>query len=404
MKQKKTIFAVILAVALFALLESLCVLVVKAFDRDRKLSPIYQDFTTRERAEAYHRELTDGPQFDPDLSADNSIPCRHPDELKAGSSAIASVHGDSFTFAQHVPYEKGWPYLAGTFLEKPVINCGVSGFGPDLALIKFIKYRNRFPAPVAALGILPENVNRCLSRIPNYYFHHWSKLPESKLRFVIRDDAVQFLPNPCRSLEGLMQLLDPDYLRELSHDDYWYLHDLRRYGYDRIARRPRSFPYTWEATRIAYGLLRYPGETRADYIRFYRDEQSEGMRIMRHIVLEFVRKAHSFGAAPLIIVHCGPGDLKHHADIMPFIQWMRGQDIIVADLIDVVRQEIDSGRYRHEDLYIPVDAHYSVVANWIVARRMAPLFDMLARGNIEEARQYSETLPAPDTGVNMLLE
>ena len=79
--------------------------------------------------------------------------------------AVVLVAGDSYTHGNAVADDASYPAALERILGVPTANLGVSGYGPDQALLRLESAIARFPhAKVAILSILYDDTARMLNR------------------------------------------------------------------------------------------------------------------------------------------------------------------------------------------------------------------------------------------------
>jgi hypothetical protein len=81
------------------------------------------------------------------------------------SDAVVLIAGDSYTHGNDVADDETYPAQLERILGVPTANLGVSGYGPDQALLKLESQIERFPrAKVVVLSILYDDTARMLNR------------------------------------------------------------------------------------------------------------------------------------------------------------------------------------------------------------------------------------------------
>ena len=200
--------------------------------------------------------------------------------------AVVLMAGDSYTHGNAVADDATYPAALERILGVPTANLGVSGYGPDQALLRLESTIARFPrAKVAIMSILYDDTARMLNR-----FRPILQRPTARafgLKPYVEDGAFHAIPgrNPYDRFEGFMAAA-----RSAYDTDYW--------------RRPRAqFPYTasvaemivlpsfWipALTQVAEGLGRAHYEPvhrvpsirrdlRALYARFAEWSRQHGLR------------------------------------------------------------------------------------------------------------------------------
>ena len=101
--------------------------------------------------------------------------------------------GDSFTHGDEVYCEDSWPYLLGQFRNKKVVNFGVSGYGIDQAILRYIY--SPIETDTVILGIIPGDFERATNIVYRGIYYGGNK---SKPMFYFKDDGSYELKNqPC---------------------------------------------------------------------------------------------------------------------------------------------------------------------------------------------------------------
>jgi hypothetical protein len=87
-----------------------------------------------------------------------------PHGKRAPGDAVILIAGDSYTVGNAVGDEDTYPAELERILKVPTANLGVSGYGPDQALLKLEQQIERFPrAQIAVLSILYDDTARMLN-------------------------------------------------------------------------------------------------------------------------------------------------------------------------------------------------------------------------------------------------
>lgn len=147
--------------------------------------------------------------------------------------AVVLVAGDSYTHGNGVGDDDTYPAALERVLGVPTANLGVSGYGPDQALLKLEGAIDRFPnAKVAVLSILYDDSARMLNR-----FRPLLQRPTGRgfgLKPYVEDGAFHAIPGgaPYRDVASLLAAA-----RSAYDTDYW--------------RRARArFPYSASAIEM----------------------------------------------------------------------------------------------------------------------------------------------------------
>jgi hypothetical protein len=210
-----------------------------------------------------------------------------------------ATFGDSHTYCDEVGDAETWQGYLSDVLEADVLNFGVSGYGPDQALLRYRRLAPRAPTPLVALGLGLENINRIVNRYRPFYYRD-TGLPLPKPRFVLEENRLRLLPNPVRSPVELERLADPEFVAALGEGDAWYeRRDLprRRFPYLALLLEPAIW-------RQAAGGGRAAGDDdpvpRANLWR-----EREPRELYFAIMDAFAKDAESAGSRALFVVQPG---------------------------------------------------------------------------------------------------
>jgi len=214
---------------------------------------------------------------------------------------LIATYGDSFIYCSDEEDCSSWQTFLARQIRCNVLNFGVGGYGTDQAYLKYELNAAGVWTPVVILGILPDNINRVVNVFRTFYAPS-GFLALTKPRYVNNDGTFRLLPNPLGSAQEAAQFEDPQFVKRLGENDYWYRKDMTL---------PRlGFPYTlslalWRGTLLEHLLfqLNLPGTRFAEH--FYPGnlfEEPEPLAIMNHIVDLFVHKAAQRNSRPVILI------------------------------------------------------------------------------------------------------
>ncbi len=269
--------------------------------------------------------------------------------------------GDSFTYCQDVELAQCWT----TELERlwpgtEVLNFGVTGYGPDLA---WLRYQRDGPAlhPCAVLiGYMVENVNRVVNRFYPFYEPD-TGIVASKPRFLLADQSLALLPNPVTDPN---QLNDPLWVeRTLGPHDDWYFPGvfvagpLDRFEMVRLARTA--------AFRTRHEEMAANAVTRA-----YR-EQGEAFQIVGRVLVGFARQVRAAGATPVVILFGRAEEIdtsrRGEAPVYgPLLAWLAREDVPTIDVTEALAEE-----ERRSGAASAAKFHYTPLGNQVVATVLA---------------------------------
>lgn len=285
---------------------------------------------------------------------------------------LATAFGDSFTHGDEVGDADTWPQALADRLQADVYNFGVPGFGADQALLRFRQVAARVPARLALLAFELRNIDRVVNRYRPFLLPG-TGIPLPKPRFVLRDGALELLPNPVRSPEQLAQLGDPAFIESLGREDYWY----------EVLRGPRlSFPYSrllfspsiWRRA-LADKSLRGEVAPRPEEDLWAVEEP----RALYLAILDaFAAEASRLGRKPVLVLL--PGFQAIH-------QLRRGRPVTGRDVVrahcaargytcfDALQPLIEDPEERRLGAFFEPGGHTSPLANGLIAGALAEFLD-----------------------------
>jgi hypothetical protein len=222
-----------------------------------------------------------------------------------GKEACLSLYGDSFTQGGEVDHEYAWGHVLSQQLGCRVANFGQGGYGTDQAYLRF-KQNGRDEARVVALGHLPENILRNVTRCRDLYTYtmHYALKP----RFVLDGDGrLELIPIP--------RLSEDEYLRFLGVKspqlilDHEYFHPGGPGGVTRL--QP---PFTYAVLRnLGHFRMRAALMRRPPHVEFYApDHLAGGLPLTAEILRSFARDAERDGRHPVVILFASKLDLMLH--------------------------------------------------------------------------------------------
>jgi hypothetical protein len=217
---------------------------------------------------------------------------------RAYGNSLIQTYGDSFTRCDDVEDDQTWQVYLSDKLQGDVLNFGVGGYGTDQAYLKYLGKYADIPTPIVFLGMITENINRIVSVFRPFYFPK-TGIPTSKPRFVLVNGELKQIENPLKSTEGIAQLGDPRFIRQLGENDWWYNRD----------RHPvLEFPHT----RILFNRRMW---RELYYGKVYREitdmdprpweniwDREEARTLLFRILDAFVEDVHRRNAVPVIVL------------------------------------------------------------------------------------------------------
>ncbi len=230
---------------------------------------------------------------------------KHNPDFPQGARTCASVYGDSFVWGDDIPLAQGWVEQLSRKLGCRVANYGVSGYGTDQAYLRFTRMTND-DAPVALLGIFPENVMRNVNQYRQLIGFNQTPLV-LKGRYLL-DSAGRLAWNPRPRIDeaGYLRLLrDPESV--VPHD---YMLPNTRDGPVTL-----GFPYLLTAMRIALMPRLWTRITGSpSWGDFYRADHPSGALALTIAIAEaFVRDAERRGKRALVVMLPGASSFRARA-------------------------------------------------------------------------------------------
>ena len=206
----------------------------------------------------------------------------------------------------------------------------------------------------------------------------------TKPRFIREHGHITLLPNPTQGIDDCYRLLNPTYLAHISRRDQLYRDYKDKYGVDMA--QGRHFPYTLSLIRSMVGLLRHgrPDRYWGAPDKLYK-VGTEASDLMRYVALQFLTRSRKTGSTPIVLIHCDiRRDLTGMDYMDAFLRFIRNQGVLVINIRDILLPEITSGNVKIPELLAP-GGHYSPLANYVIADKLAPLFRLLIDGKHEAA-------------------
>ncbi|MEY2543200.1 MAG: hypothetical protein QOE81_661 [Verrucomicrobiota bacterium] len=147
---------------------------------------------------------------------------------------LMAAFGDSFTFCGQVRDADTWEEQLAEMVSGDIYNFGGVAHGTDQAYIRFRQEVQKVGAPIVALCLITENINRIVNRYRPFYYGRTDYML-TKPRFILRGGTRELIENPVRNENEIDKLLDPKFVESVGENDWWFRRD------DTPAL---SFPYT----------------------------------------------------------------------------------------------------------------------------------------------------------------
>lgn len=134
---------------------------------------------------------------------------------------LMAAFGDSFTYCDQVGDAETWEEQLSGMLSGDIYNFGVVAHGTDQAYLRFREESQRVGAPIAALCLITENINRIVNRYRPFYSVR-TGYTLTKPRFILRGQTRELIENPVRNENEIEKLLDPKFVESVGENDFWF--------------------------------------------------------------------------------------------------------------------------------------------------------------------------------------
>ena len=162
---------------------------------------------------------------------------------------LMAAFGDSFTYCDQVGDAETWEEQLAGMLSGDIYNFGVVAHGTDQAYLRFREESQRVGAPIMALCLITENINRIVNRYRPFYSVR-TGYTLTKPRFILRGQTRELIENPVRNENEIEKLLDPKFVESVGENDFWFR---------RVDDLPAlSFPYTGILLNKRFWLQFFP--------------------------------------------------------------------------------------------------------------------------------------------------
>ena len=290
------------------------------------------------------------------------------------------IFGDSYVYGYGLKAEESFPSLIEQNTGWTCLNYGVPAYGTDQA---FLKYRDiQVRTTYTVLAIADENIGRCMTVWWGFYRQRGFTGP--KPRFTLENEEIVLIPNPASSCADLYELQDPEYVQWLRRFDYWgtFYEELNA---PKILRWPATVTVLahidFFVGHLEILLRNRFSPTHASMLRarkFYHlySEDSEGLRIMCHVISEFAQTADERGETPILLVFPS----RYSMDIVsisgkkPYqamTEYLEMSDYLYVDFADIFEGE------QYPAYYQDGHGHFTLKGNERVASELVRLVGTL---------------------------
>ncbi len=369
-RRKRIVFGLIAAVLTWLVVDSCAYVVLNTFQKSHN---VFLGHETPEQADIERFcETRFHPRWGWDIDPEKrgALGNRGAKAYPPKERYAMKLFGDSFAYGYGVEDDETLAHFVEAATGEACLNFAVPGYGTDQA---FLKYQaNQVKSKYAVLGVLDENVGRCMTVWWNFYQREG--FAGTKPRFMLQNGVPTLVENPSATCDDLMKLTDPAYVQDLERYDYWS-------GYFRDINAPHHLSWPASVTVLPHldyftsnfvTLLRNrisPSyESLLSQMRVFHlyEPGSEGVVIMTHLVDAFAAEAKARGEIPLVLVF----PMKSSVDLLarfgrqpcePLVEHLASAGIDHIDFGPLFAEE-DYSAY-----YLESDGHFSPEGNKRVA-------------------------------------
>jgi hypothetical protein len=265
---------------------------------------------------------------------------------------IATV-GDSFTFAEEVPFEASWPNRLEQQLRSnvQVLNFGVSAYGIDQAYLRYLRDVRAWHPDLVVLGLIQADLFRSLA-VYNFLSKPEWTWPFAKPRLVAdANGTVRPLNVPVPSSQEILSISAITDLPFIEYDP----------GFEPTEWTWRPYHHSY-LVRLALSLTRRSREESEDVSR-------QAIALGADIIASFARIAKDDGSTPFVVYFPSRSDFWESArpEKIRVLGFLRERAIPHEDLTSCL------GKLGESALFIEGRTHYSPEGNARVATCLAPV-------------------------------
>lgn len=277
-------------------------------------------------------------------------------EPHGGTGGLVSAYGDSFTFGHEVNDDQTWPHDLSELLDTRVDNWGVSGWGPDQAVLRLARNLPQERTAVVVVAVMSENIARLLSSYRPFLTGERSMKMAFKPMLAVTDSGLGWLPSP------LVRADTPDdwvaALAEARTTDVWY-----RENQERVRL---GFPYLFSLpAALAYAVH----HTYADDLY----DRPDAVARLDFVMDELVRLAQVNDFVPVVLFIPQPADLRRftHGEAAGYQRYVRAlrarQATTPLRVVDLLEHPFDAARFNR----VPFKDHPSPYGQQVIADTVA---------------------------------
>lgn len=274
---------------------------------------------------------------------------REPYQATAG---LVSAYGDSFTFGHEVNDDQTWPHALSERLGTRVDNWGVSGWGPDQAVLRLARNLPSERTDVVVLAVMSENIARLLSSYRPFLTREAVMKMAFKPMLTVHDGVVGWLPSP------MVRADTPDdwvaAVAEARTTDLWY-----RENEERVRLR---FPYLFY---LPAALTNAAQHTRAGDLY----DRPDAVARLDFVMDELLRLARVYDFVPVVLFIPEPADLRRFTRGQPagyqrYVAALRTrQATSPLRVVDLLEHAFDAARFNRK----PYKDHPSPYGQQVIA-------------------------------------
>lgn len=275
---------------------------------------------------------------------------------------IASF-GDSFTHGDEVHNNETWQeFLNSKDSRLENINFGVSGYGVDQALLRYLNEGRNFHPKIVLIGFMSEDPTRHGSVFRPFF------LPQidfalTKPRYKLINNELKLIKNPLSTINDYKRFLQHTdrVLAELGQEDFYYQ--------NQIVRSPFDVMTSVRLIKLLGHQYLNPRDNIFTSHSTY-DTNSEIYQVTAAIVEKFYNTAWADGAVPVIVIIPSTGDLmrlqKYNIkNYEPFLEIFKRNRWNYIDMTDLFLND-----KRNQASFVPLFApgyHFSALGNQRIA-------------------------------------
>jgi hypothetical protein len=277
----------------------------------------------------------------------------------SNSHTCIEMYGDSFTWSAEVEKQFAWPSLISDLIGCRVLNFGVSGYGSDQALMRYLKHKNY--ADIVVLNHLSENIIRNVNQLRNLIYPNGQLT--LKPRYIVNGNSLLYVKIPeyyPNNIEDILSYLHNEYF--IPDGESGIISSL-------------DFPFTLTAIKFAFNHYHITAKIKREprHMAFYNyTHPSKALAVTTKIMETFIEEAKVRNQRPLITIVPTCRDFQYFEShsVLPYqniIDALGQKNISVFDFaIPMLRYETNYHELYHECSAHPNEEGYSLMAKVFV--------------------------------------